>query len=1573
MTAIYFSLGKWLGCLAVLLCLLTPAVGQVVINVNGSATTAEQEIPVGKGQVITLSPSRVSSANNYVWVQNDANTVSYSNTFRPTYTGFYRISVDGVFSNYVYINFLDASQNKNYAKVDLIRTRGIKYEGSIANLSTSQLNQQVTYLDGLGRTLQQIAVASAPQTQKDVVQPFAYDGAQGEQTRSYLPFTVGNDGQYKPSWRNDQSNFYTYAAKVGRPQNGPTFAESVSDADPLNRVREQASPGGPWQLNGGHTRKQTQRANQTGGAAGLDDQVRQWVYQPVANVNSLVSSNGTLSWAGVAPANSLQVTETTDEDGKLTVQYLDELGRVVCSRVYLADTPAHNANASYLETNYCYDSRGLLVATVPPKATQQLLAGTITATDALNKLCFLSYYDNLGRPIARKTPGVNWAYSLYDRWNRIAFTKDPTGIYSKFVKYDVLNRPVATGFASESRDIASLATYLQTLTDDQRFEVRAENEAGYSLTNSYPFNATTNSITTTSYYDDYNYSPLRRPALSYFGELANSAATTQTRGLQTGSRERVLGQQSTLGNWLTTVTYYDEFARPLQTFQDNHTISNSGVPAVDRITKHYEDGLLTQISQTHQRYSSAGVLETHTVKTTNSYDPKGRLLTVSESIDGSSSVRLVAYEYNELGQIVDKKLGYNPSDATYLQSLDYRYNIRGWLTNINNRNLYEGWLDDSDPNSDPDASKDLFGLELKYATSDNDAAHRLYNGNISGVIWNSGTPKGAMRQYQYAYDQANRLQEGIYGALTYANNAYSFNGEKDAGGEGRYTLKGLQYDPNGNILGLQRYGLTDYVAGGNKQFGQLDNLQYAYDGNQLQTVQDVAHSGSPTVASNDFENNGVTTERYRIDAAGNVTYDPHKKAWFYYNSLNLPYEIDVNLGSSSYIVNTYSTSGRKLSVSYSKYNTSLYRYEILRSVDYINGFTYDTSAPLVLATPVGRAVVMQAATTSNSRTYWGLEYHIRDHQGSLRLVIRQDPQMALNATMEPVNSIREETDFDNVAQTRQFDPDHARSGDYSARLNAHQVSRATGPYTTLPVSKGDSVRVEVFGQYDGSRKVVALPLIEAATAITLSTPANGPPVGEIPRAQTRRLPAIFLGITTTLEKVVGLFGKKEAELPRASLTYEFYDKDSALVSTNTLYLDENGRRNWQQLAGGQKATADGYVNIFLANASGKDAWFDDLSVTTVPITAVQENHYDPFGQNLVELETASSFDSKYQYTGQEKIDDFGLNLSDYTSRYYDYQLGRFTVVDAATFRYPQQGPYNYVKNSPVNHVDPDGKNPLLIAAAILGAAYNVYNQYQSGNLHSGWDYFKAAGIGAVAGVAGAVTGSFIAPLVGGGVIGGAITGAFAGYAGGFATGFGNGVVFNGNSLGEGFRTGNSSGLQGAALGAATGAFFGLGNGLWVKPNWLTSSAASVAGTTGAKTNGVAKVDGAYPNMPRNSNSPYTPISDEQWEKMNNIEKSFYRGFTGNETDGKQFLYVTEDADYAQFYVKEGQQLMELRLPVQTFNQYVRDGLIERVGPGHYYDPANSTNSYNIPAGTEWRFTDATLKEYLIPQFKPHTP
>ncbi|MFZ5971145.1 MAG: hypothetical protein ACOYXA_06100 [Bacteroidota bacterium] len=143
------------------------------------------------------------------------------------------------------------------------------------------------------------------------------------------------------------------------------------------------------------------------------------------------------------------------------------------------------------------------------------------------------------------------------------------------------------------------------------------------------------------------------------------------------------------------------------------------------------------------------------------YDHAGRVLKTWHQLGAGEPVLLSSNEYNELGQLVDKKL-YNTDPAEtpdgsrqFMQSVDYRYNIRGWLTHINNSQLIDGVTND-----DADATYgDLFGMQLAYnedlgtgnAHSEPSLDLRQYNGNISAIAW-----KNFGNTQQKAYNATGR-------------------------------------------------------------------------------------------------------------------------------------------------------------------------------------------------------------------------------------------------------------------------------------------------------------------------------------------------------------------------------------------------------------------------------------------------------------------------------------------------------------------------------------------------------------------------------------------------------------------------------------------------------------------------------------------------------------------------------------------------------------------------------------------------------------------------------------------------
>jgi hypothetical protein len=98
-----------------------------------------------------------------------------------------------------------------------------------------------------------------------------------------------------------------------------------------------------------------------------------------------------------------------------------------------------------------------------------------------------------------------------------------------------------------------------------------------------------------------------------------------------------------------------------------------------------------------------------------------------------------------LGEQIAKYLHGSSTGGDFNQKADYKYNIKGWLRNMNT----VGSL-----------GTDLFALDLQYNTPGSDAltASALYNGNISEMRWDAGTPKG----YGFVYDKLNRLTAADY-------------------------------------------------------------------------------------------------------------------------------------------------------------------------------------------------------------------------------------------------------------------------------------------------------------------------------------------------------------------------------------------------------------------------------------------------------------------------------------------------------------------------------------------------------------------------------------------------------------------------------------------------------------------------------------------------------------------------------------------------------------------------------------------------------------------------------------------
>lgn len=82
-------------------------------------------------------------------------------------------------------------------------------------------------------------------------------------------------------------------------------------------------------------------------------------------------------------------------------------------------------------------------------------------------------------------------------------------------------------------------------------------------------------------------------------------------------------------------------------------------------------------------------------------------------------------------------------------------------------------------------------------------------------------------------------------------------------------------------------------------------------------------------------------------------------------------------------------------------------------------------------------------------------------------------------------------------------------------------------------------------------------------------------------------------------------------------------------------------------------------------------------------TVIQRNHYYPFGTAFAENTVDEQKKQPCKYNGKELDQMHGLNLYDYSARYYESAVGRFTTVDPHAENYYSWSPYHYAGNNPI--------------------------------------------------------------------------------------------------------------------------------------------------------------------------------------------------------------------------------------------------------------------------------------------------
>ncbi|NQX37352.1 RHS repeat-associated core domain-containing protein [Pedobacter steynii] len=816
-----------------------------------------------------------------------------------------------------------------YIETQIVRVSGVKTEIDLRSLSPEQRIVNRKYLDGLGRNLQEIIEGMGSAAKKDLISFNEYDAA-GRLATTYLPYAANTQGQFQDNAVSSQLAFYATSNTSGKyaKDNAP-YSQSIFDNSPVQMMLKEGSFGTNWQTSTGKVKQLSVRINTDA------DQVR------------LFEEDG--SSTGFYVSGALRVAEIADEEGQKTLVFSDKEGKEVLKREVF-DKTINGQYHQYKETYYIYSAGGFQSLILPPNVVANLKSNgwVLTAADQNNNI-FRFIYDDNGRLIKQKKPSSAWVYTIYDRLDRpVLIQNGALRVIKKwyFIKYDIVNRPIMDGIIQDNQrvsyeDMKGLVDTFDYSDSAVAFgEGRGNSIEGYTNL-SFPTTINSNNLLTIRYYDNYDIDN---------NGVDNYSYTDQGMGADEGRQGSAQGNLSVLKNrvvggskWLEKVLFYNINGQLIQQ-KGNNLISQQLKDAVT-YAYNFDGGMKKSITKKNTSVEQK-------ITESNLYDNSGRLKEINHQVNNGPVVTLATYNYNELGQLVDKDLN-KLANNSYLQSVDYRYNIRGWLSRINNPNL-----EADDYNEE---GNDIFGMELLYEKQTEIGNTGFYNGLISGIKWKSKMTNHSFseleRAYTYTYDKLGQLNDAVFKA----KKGGDWNYMMDA-----FSEKGIKYDLNGNITSLSRYSWN--INTNTNQ--EIDRLSYTYDvlnTDQLAQVSD----GQGAIGGIGFKDLATEAKEYEFDEDGSLTKDKNKGIYYTYNEIGKVSKMSYISDGSKYIEFDYTSSGERI-------RKSVYQNgSLLKQQDYLDGFLYENNELTSVAHAEGRVRI--------SAVNIKYEYFIRDHLQNVRV------------------------------------------------------------------------------------------------------------------------------------------------------------------------------------------------------------------------------------------------------------------------------------------------------------------------------------------------------------------------------------------------------------------------------------------------------------------------------------------------------------------------------------------------------------------------------------------------------------
>lgn len=1153
------------------------------------------------------------------------------------------------------------SADQNYVRSEVAKTP-ISTETALDGLSRNDKAVSYSYADGVGRPTMSSAV-EASQAYKDIVQFHKYNTLTGRQDMSYLPYVTdaGSPGSFQANAQIDQAVFYSGTSNI--PIDTKPYSETTWDS--RGRVETSIGVGQDWNsTNDANDKKVTNQYIVHDPSLTSDpvhDPILHWIIESGVPKND--RHYGT---------KELNVIVVTDTEQKMTRVVTNMRGQTITSQIY--DPAASKWYGSY----NVYDDMGRIRFVIPPIIASSLGSSfpTILTAIQITELLFEYEYDEEGRLKGERAPGAGWTEYIYDRWDRLILSQHAEQQYDgvqswAFFKYDALNRLVVSG------EVKTSQTRQQIIDDPEfntkmRFESISSGSVGYTLNNSFPHlndpDYDDYVLLAMSYFDNYDFvgwGTWDAEGLNFnfikpsdFNAIKTNSVVNQL----TGSKVRVLGDDT----FLNTVTYYDNQLRVIQVVSENH------LAGLDRLSNELDwKGELSKALIEHTGYSTLNVL------TEYEYAHNGQLTKSWQTIDEPTNTppitgdRILVSElkYNSVGQVVEKNL-HSTNGTSFLQSVDYDYNIRGWISSINNVDLNDG-------------EGDLFGMKFNYANSasvNNSVVPGRHDGLVSSFEWNSTNNVDASFGKTitgFNYDNRNRLLNARYATEVGGN----YDNDPDD-----YDMSAT-YEDNGNIETLTR----------NSEGQAIDNLDYTYQAgsNKLINVEDL----SPNEKG--FDDTYQGTNYAYNNSMGNMTHDLNKEiVEIRYNHLQL---VDkIAFGDGTEVRSKYDAIGNRLTREVFDRDDNK-----ISGVDYVGLVEYLDGEVNQIFTDEGRAY------KQNDSFHY--EYFLTDHQGNNRVAFGNLPERNIyTATMETEKSSYEESEFTFPSGIRSMVQNHTPLGNESIALNGDSPGKAVGPAKVLNITTGDEVEIDVWAKYSSTTNWNNSSIGDIISLITSTfTGASSGTGGE----------GAFGNLGTTLGSPdTKIFTGNATDEPQAYLQYIFFDANYAYVpgKSNFKAVGSASEDRFEKLSS-EKLVFDqpGYLFVYVVNESDQnaDVFFDDLRIIHSSdienFKVSQVNEFYPFGLATDKSWRANGYvDPGLLYQSAFTQYDSLTGYYDFLSRNYDPVVGRFFAVDPAG---QFSSPYTGMGNAPHMGVDPNGEIFGFLIGSALAAVGQAGVQSLNGN------------------------------------------------------------------------------------------------------------------------------------------------------------------------------------------------------------------------------------------------------------------